>query len=129
MRGYIQPISARGVHLSRARRIRRIRRAGSTVLSPCRRRARSLAARAAAAMVAGVGGVFGTLTYPHLILPYSAYYGHLVSHCGGPQCSHIPWLYAKKHLKVPEPHIYGKMGGLPVPNVLTITLLFGLHVA
>jgi hypothetical protein len=32
------------------------------------------------------GGVFGTLTYPHLILPYSAYYGHLASHYGGPWC-------------------------------------------
>jgi hypothetical protein len=32
------------------------------------------------------GGVFGTLTYPHLILPYLAYYGHLAVHCGGPWC-------------------------------------------
>jgi hypothetical protein len=31
-------------------------------------------------MVAEVRGVFGTLTYPHLILPYSAYYGRLASH-------------------------------------------------
>ena len=37
-----------------------------------------------AAMVAKVGGVFGTLTYPHLIRPYSGYYGHLASHYGGP---------------------------------------------
>jgi hypothetical protein len=26
-------------------------------------------------MAAEVGGVLGTVTYPHLILPYSAYYG------------------------------------------------------
>jgi hypothetical protein len=36
-----------------------------------------------------VGGVFGTLTYPHLILPYSAYYGRLASQIGGPRCSPI----------------------------------------
>jgi hypothetical protein len=43
-----------------------------------------------AAMVAEVGGgVFGTLTYPHIIviLLYSAYLGHLAVHCGGPRCS------------------------------------------
>jgi hypothetical protein len=28
------------------------------------------------------GGAFGTLAYPHLILPDSAYYGHLASHHG-----------------------------------------------
>ena len=32
------------------------------------------ACAADAAMVAEVRGVFDTLTYPHLILPYSAYY-------------------------------------------------------
>jgi hypothetical protein len=37
-------------------------------------------AACAAAMVAGVEGVFGTLTYPHLVLPYSAYYDHVASH-------------------------------------------------
>jgi hypothetical protein len=66
------------------------------------------------------GGVFGTLTYPHLILPYSAYYGHLAVHCGGPWCPPIPWWCDKKHLKVPEPPIYGEMVGLPVPNMLTM---------
>ena len=39
-------------------------------------------------------GVFGTLTYPHLIVPYLAYYGHLASYYGGPWCSHIRcWCY------------------------------------
>ena len=36
-------------------------------------------------------GVFGALTYPHLILPYSAYYGHLASHYGGLWCSPTGW--------------------------------------
>jgi hypothetical protein len=36
----------------------------------------------AAAMIAEVGRVLGTLAYPHLILPYSGYYGHLASHYG-----------------------------------------------
>jgi hypothetical protein len=40
---------------------------------------------------AEVGGVFGTLTYPHLIPPYSAYYSHIESHYGGPWCSPITW--------------------------------------
>ena len=40
--------------------------------------------RAVAAIVADIRGVFGTLTYPHLILSYSAYIGHLASHYGGP---------------------------------------------
>ena len=31
--------------------------------------------------------VFGTLTYPHQILPYSAYHGHLASHYEGSWCS------------------------------------------
>jgi hypothetical protein len=35
-----------------------------------------------AAMVAKVGGVFGTLRHPHLIPPYLAYYDHLASHYG-----------------------------------------------
>ena len=34
-------------------------------------------------------GVFGALTYPHLIVPYLAYYGHLASYYGGPWCSPI----------------------------------------
>jgi hypothetical protein len=66
------------------------------------------------------GGVFGTLAYPHLILTYLAYYGHLASHCGGHWCPHIPWWCDKKHLQVPEPPIYFKMVGLPVPNMLTM---------
>ena len=36
------------------------------------------------------GGIYGTLTYPHLILPYLAYYGHLASHYGGPWCPLYP---------------------------------------
>jgi hypothetical protein len=36
----------------------------------------------AAAMMAKVGNVFGTLRHPHLIQPYLAYYDHLVSHYG-----------------------------------------------
>jgi hypothetical protein len=36
------------------------------------------------------GRVFGTLRYPHLILPYLAYCGQLASHYGGPWCSPIP---------------------------------------
>ena len=71
-------------------------------------------------MIAEVGGVLGTLTYPHLILPYSAYYGHLESHYGGPWGPRIPWWCEEKHLQVPEPPIYVKMVGLPVPNVLTM---------
>ena len=65
-----------------------------------------------------VGGVFGTLRYPHLILPYLAYYGHLASQHGGPWCSPIPWWCNKKHLQVPEPPIYVKMIGLTVLSVL-----------
>ena len=49
------------------------------------------AAQQAAAMVAKVGGVFGTLRYLYLILPYLAYYDHLALHYGGPWCSPIPW--------------------------------------
>jgi hypothetical protein len=39
------------------------------------------------------GGVFGTRTYPRLILPYSAYYGHLAPHhmYVGPWCPRIAW--------------------------------------
>jgi hypothetical protein len=68
------------------------------------------------------GGYFGTLTYPHLILSYSAYYGHLASHCGGPWCPRIPWWCDKKHLHRYLSHLYTcmkKMVGLPVPNILT----------
>jgi hypothetical protein len=36
-------------------------------------------AAAAKAMMAKVGSEFGTLTYPHLIRPYSGYYDHLAS--------------------------------------------------
>ena len=79
------------------------------------------------AAVRGYGGrsngVFGTLTYPHLIPPYSAYYGHLASHIGGPRCSPIPWWCDKKHLEVPEPLIYEKLVGLPVLSVLTMGIL------
>ena len=78
-------------------------------------------------MVAKVGGVFGTLRYPHLMLPYSAYLGHLASHCGGPWCSPIPWWCDKKHLQVPEPSIYGEMVGLPVLSVLT-TFVWGVPI-
>jgi hypothetical protein len=45
--------------------------------------------RESAAMVAKVGGVFGTLRHHHLIQPYLAYYDHLASHYGGPLCSPI----------------------------------------
>jgi hypothetical protein len=44
-----------------------------------------------AAMVAEVGVVFGTLTYPHTILPYSAYYGHLEHRTMGSLGPSIPW--------------------------------------
>jgi hypothetical protein len=71
-------------------------------------------------MVAKVGGVFSTLRYSHLILPYLAYYGQLASQSGGPWCSPIPWWCSLKHLQVPELPIYVKMIGLPVLNVLTI---------
>ena len=66
-----------------------------------------LLAAAAAAMIAKVGGVFGTLRDPHLIQPYLAYYDHLASHYGGPWCSPIPWWCTKKHLQVSDPPIYG----------------------
>ena len=69
------------------------------------------------------GGVFGTLTYPHLILPYSAYYGRLAAHYGGPRCSPITCWCDKRHLQVPEPPIYNKMVGLPVLSVLTMMSL------
>ena len=42
---------------------------------------------ARAAMVAKGGGVFGTLTYPHLIRPYLGYYGYLQLHVA----SHYIW--------------------------------------
>jgi hypothetical protein len=73
-----------------------------------------------AAMVAKVGGVFGTLAYPHLIRPYLGYYGHLASHYGGPWCPPIPCLCNKTHSQVLEPPVYGKMVGLPVLSVLTM---------
>jgi hypothetical protein len=79
---------------------------------------------AAAAMVAKVGGVFGTLTYPHLILPYSAYYGHLASHYGGPWCSPIPCWCDNKSLQVPGPPVYKNMVGLLVTSVLTMKNLY-----
>ena len=66
------------------------------------------------------GGVFGTSIYPHLILPYSAYYGQLASHYGGHWRSHIPWWCDLKHSQVPETPIHVKMRGLPVLSVLTI---------
>jgi hypothetical protein len=66
------------------------------------------------------GWVFGTLRYPHLILPYLAYYDHLASHYGGPWCSPIPWWCDQKHLHVPYPPIYKKMVGLLVLSVLTM---------
>jgi hypothetical protein len=66
------------------------------------------------------GRVFGTLRYPHLILPYLAYYGHLASHYGGPWCSPIPLWCTEKHLQVPNPPIYVKLVGLPVLSVLTM---------
>jgi hypothetical protein len=83
---------------------------------------------AAKFIVAKVGWVFDTLTYPHLIRPirpYSAYYGHLlvVSHYGGPRCppTSIPCLCNaypdKTHLHVPKPPIYRIMGGLSVFSV------------
>ena len=91
-------------------------------------RARAQAHSEHAAMVAELRGVFGTLTYPHLILPYSAYYGHLESHYGGSWCSPTAWWCDKKHLHVPEPPIYGKMRSLPrslpVFSVLTIDSLY-----
>ena len=78
------------------------------------------ATRRRAAMVAEVRGVFGTLTYPHLILPYSAYYCHLESHYGGSWCSPTAWWCDEKHLQARKPFIYVKMVGLPVLSVLNI---------
>jgi hypothetical protein len=49
-------------------------------------------------MVAEVGGVLGTLTYPYRILPYSAYYDHRAAHDGGPWCSYIVCWCNKKYL-------------------------------
>jgi hypothetical protein len=63
-------------------------------------------------------GVFDTLTYPHLILPYSAYYGRLTSHYGSPWCSPITWWCDKKHLQRPAQHIYVQMVGLTILSVL-----------
>ena len=77
-----------------------------------------------AAMVAEVRGVFGTLTYPYLILPYSTHYGHLASHYEGPWCSPTAWWCNKKHLKVPKPPIYVKMVGL---TVLSMLIMGSLH--
>jgi hypothetical protein len=65
-------------------------------------------------------GVFGALTYPHLILPYSAHYGQLASHYGGHWCSSIPWWCDEKLLKIPKRPIYVKMAGSPVLSVLTM---------
>ena len=62
-----------------------------------------------AAMVSEVGKVLGTLTYPHLILPYSAYYGHTAACCGGPRCSPIDWWYNKINLQILALSIYVKM--------------------
>ena len=66
-------------------------------------------------------GVFCTLTYPHLILPYSGYYGHLASRYGGHWSPPIPWWCNKKHSHVPEPPIYVKMIGLMVLTTSTVT--------
>jgi hypothetical protein len=66
------------------------------------------------------GRVFGTLRYPHLILPYLAYYDHIASQCGGHWCSPIPRWCNHKHLQVPGPPFYVNMGGLPVRSVLTM---------
>ena len=64
-------------------------------------------------------GVLGTLTYPHLILPYSAYYDHIATHYGGHRCSPIPCWCNKRQLLVPAPPIYGKLVDLKVLSVLT----------
>ena len=74
-------------------------------------------------MVAEVRGVFGTLTYPHLILPYSAYYGHLESHALWGFLVLSSWC-DKKHLHLPKPHIYVKMAGIPVLSVLTMGISY-----
>ena len=67
------------------------------------------------------GGAFGTVRYPHLILPYSSYYGHLASHYGGPWYPPITWwCNIGQLLIVPEPPIYEKMVDITVPNVLII---------
>ena len=71
-------------------------------------------------MVAEVRGVFGALTYPGLILPYSAYYGHIESHYRGSWCSPTAWCCDKKHSQVPKPPIYLKMICLLVLSVLTM---------
>ena len=77
-----------------------------------------------AAMVAEVRGVFGTLTYPHLIRPYLAYYGHLASHYRGPWCSPIAWWCDMGQSLVPEQPIYVKMVGLTVLSVPTMVIYY-----
>jgi hypothetical protein len=76
-------------------------------------------------MVAEVGGVFGTLTYRRLILPYLAYYDHMASNYGGPWCCPIPYTLVVQLEAftgiIPEPPFYiKKMVGLPVLSVLTM---------
>ena len=67
----------------------RLAASGRAGASACRRASATHARASGAAMVAEVGGVLGTLTYPRLILPYLEYYGHLTVHYGGPWCSPI----------------------------------------
>ena len=64
--------------------------------------------------------VFGTLTYqyPHLILPYSVYYGHYGHWCSPMRC----WC-DNEHLQVPGPPVYKIMHSLPVTSVLNIRRL------
>jgi hypothetical protein len=73
-------------------------------------------------VIAKVRGVFGTLRHPHLILPYLAYYDHLVSHYGGPWRPPIHWCCNQKNSQVPESPVYRKMINLPVISVLTMKI-------
>ena len=72
------------------------------------------------AMVAEVRGALGTLIYPHLIRPYSVYYGHIATQYGGPSCSPISCWCNTRQLLVPAPPIYEKVLGLKVFNVLNM---------
>ena len=81
-------------------------------------------AHAVMVLVAEVGGrVLGALTYPHLIIQYSACYGRLASHYMVlPYTSTlaIPWWCNKGHLKILVLPIYRKMVNGPVLIVLNM---------
>jgi hypothetical protein len=75
-------------------------------------------------MVAEVGGGTWYSDIPRDIpspnTPYSACYGRLAAHYGGPLCSPIPCWCDKKHLQVHELPIYGETVVLTVLSVLIV---------